>query len=200
MALVLPLLPLPQRIAEDAQRGLYDSFHLNFSTHLSRPLLEKLAGAVVGSGAAARVAKLHDQHTQFVSLEGGLFTLGLADTYLQLNDPGARDSQVEAAVGAVVEGLFCVLATLGVVPIIRCPKGGAAEHVASQLDAKLRDALKARGGLFNEAATGSGLAASLQRPLLCLFDRNFELSVVLQHTWTYKPLVGRRAWAALGSG
>lgn len=178
-----------QRIALDAQRGLYDSLHLNFSTHLPRPLMEKLAGTVVSSGTAARIAKLHDQHTQFVSLESGLFTLGLPDTYLQLNDPGAQDSQIEAAVGAVVEGLFCVLATLGVVPVIRCPRGGAAEHVAVQLDARLREAAKARGGPFSEAAAAAGLAASLQRPLLCLFDRNFELSVVLQHSWTYKPLV-----------
>ena len=59
-----------------------------------------------------------------------------------------------------------------------------------QLDAKLRDALAGRSSLFAEGAAGAGLAASLQRPLLCLFDRNFELSVVLQHAWTYKPLVG----------
>ena len=28
-----------------------------------------------------------------------------------------------------------------------------------------------------------------QRPLLCLFDRNFELAVGVQHEWTYRPLV-----------
>lgn len=42
------------RIIEDVQRGLYDSFHLNFSTHISRPLMEKLAagaGGAWGSGA-----------------------------------------------------------------------------------------------------------------------------------------------------
>lgn len=38
-------------------------------------------------------------------------------------------------------------------------------------------------------AAGAGLAASLHRPLLAIFDRNFELSVMLQHAWTYKPLV-----------
>ena len=57
-------------------------------------------------------------------------------------------------------------------------QGGAAQHVATQLEAKLRDHLKARSNLFNESA--GGLASSLNRPLLCLFDRNFELSVVLQ--------------------
>ncbi|PSC71004.1 SEC1 family transport SLY1-like [Micractinium conductrix] len=180
-----------QRVLDDLSRGLYASFHLNFSTHIPRPLMEKLAAGVVASNSAARVARLYDQHGQFLSLEGGLFTLGLPDTYLQLNDPAAQDTQIEAAVSAVVEGLFCVLATLGVVPVIRCPRGGAAEHVAAQLDAKLRDALAGRSSLFSEAgaAGAGGLAASLQRPLLCLFDRNFELSVVLQHAWTYKPLV-----------
>lgn len=169
---------------------------------------------------------------------------------LQLNDPQAQDSQIEAAVAQVVDGLFCMLATLGVVPLIRCPRGGAAEHVAAQvgqlpscrqsqstwcrqgtaagrafpqllpslsststlrwgalfvtppgvqLDAKLRDALAGRSSLFTEGgAGGAGLAASLQRPLLCLFDRNFELSVVLQHAWTYKPLV--RAAVGCGGG
>lgn len=45
-----------QRILEDLARGLYDSFHLNFSTHISRPLMEKLAaggGARGGGGAGA---------------------------------------------------------------------------------------------------------------------------------------------------
>ena len=83
---------------------------------------------------------------------------------------------MQAASEALVEGLFSVLVTLGVVPIIRCPKGGAAEHVASQLDARLREHLRQRSNLLNEGAPG--LAASLSRPLLCLFDRNFELSVV----------------------
>lgn len=53
---------------------------------------------------------------------------------------------------------------------------------------RLRGALAERGGPFSDVAAG-GLAASLHRPLLVLFDRNFELSVMLQHTWTYKPLV-----------
>ena len=55
-------------------------------------------------------------------------------------------------------------------------QGGAAEYVATQLDARLREHLKLRSNLLNEGAPG--LAASLSRPLLCLFDRNFELSVV----------------------
>ena len=55
-------------------------------------------------------------------------------------------------------------------------QGGAASFVAQQLDNRLREHLKMRNNLLNEGTTG--LSASLSRPLLCLFDRNFELSVV----------------------
>lgn len=58
-----------------------------------------------------------------------------------------------------------------------CLRQGALAHVlATKLDARIREHLKLRSNLFSESA--SGLAGSLARPLLCLFDRNFELSVV----------------------
>lgn len=57
-------------------------------------------------------------------------------------------------------------------------QGGAAEFVAQQLDVRLREHLRLRNNLLTEGTPG--LSASLSRPLLCLFDRNFELSVVRQ--------------------
>jgi hypothetical protein len=41
----------------------------------------------------------------------------------------------------MVDGLFAVLVTLGVVPYIRCPRGGAAEMVATHLNKRLADHL-----------------------------------------------------------
>lgn len=46
--------------------------------------------------------------------------------------------RLQAAVNSIVDGLFSVCVTLGVVPVIRCPRGGAAEHVAGVLDQRLR--------------------------------------------------------------
>ncbi|WIA16431.1 hypothetical protein OEZ85_013119 [Tetradesmus obliquus] len=176
-----------ERIIQDAQQQLYDVMHVNFATSVPSRLLEQLASGVVKANAVGRVAKLFDEYLSFIALEPSCFSLGLQDSYLALNDPTARDTQIESAVGQIVDGLFSVLVTLGVVPIIRCPKGGAAEHVAAALEGKLRDHLKARSNLFSEGA--SALAATLSRPLLVLLDRNFDLSVMLQHAWSYKPLV-----------
>ncbi|GFR43762.1 hypothetical protein Agub_g4874 [Astrephomene gubernaculifera] len=176
-----------ERIIADAAGSLYDSMYLNFTVSIPSKLVEQLAAGVVKAGCLSRISKLYDQYLSFIGLEPTLFSLGLPEAYLELNDPQARDHQIEAAVGGIVDGLFSVCVTLGVVPIIRCPRGGAAEHIAAALDAKLRDALKSRTNLFSEGVLG--LSASLSRPLLCLFDRNFDLTAVVQHAWTYKPLV-----------
>ena len=58
-------------------------------------------------------------------------------------------------------------------------QAGAAQHVAQQLDARLREHLQQRNHLFSEGHVG--LSPSLSRPLLGFFDRNFELSVVSTH-------------------
>ena len=78
-------------------------------------------------------------------------------------------------------GLFCALATLGVVPIIRCARGGPAEMVSRELETRLREALSQRGALFPPDVAA-------QRPLLALFDRSFDLAPAVQHVWTYAPL------------
>ena len=99
---------------------------------------------------------------------------------------------MEAAVARVVEGLFSVCATLGQPPIIRCPKGGAAEMIASELEKMIRDHVSGKGsGLFSDLGGGGrgGGGLSTRRPLLCLFDRNYDLATALQHGWTYQPLV-----------
>ncbi|CAN6206621.1 unnamed protein product [Urochloa humidicola] len=187
--LVRPTPSNVDRIAADAAAGLYASFHVNFSTSVPRPVLERLATACAAAppACAGRVARVADQYIHFVCLEEGLFSLAQPRAYVALNDPAAADADITSLVDAVALGLFCVFATLGVVPVIRCARGGPAEMVAAALDARLRDHLLAKPNLFTEAA--SAAVASFQRPVLCLFDRNFELSVGVQHDWSYRPLV-----------
>ncbi|KAM0923414.1 hypothetical protein ACQ4PT_005555 [Festuca glaucescens] len=175
------------RIAADAAAGLYASFHINFSTSVPRPVLERLASATAATRSAHRVARVADQYLDFICLEDGLFSLAQPRAYVSLNDPAAADADITAVVDAIALGLFCVASTLGTVPIIRCARGGPAEMVAAALDARLRDHLLAKPNLFTEAA--SSAASSFHRPVLCLFDRNFELSVGIQHDWSYRPLV-----------
>ncbi|XP_047073142.1 SEC1 family transport protein SLY1 [Lolium rigidum] len=185
--LVRPTPANADRIAADAAAGLYASFHINFSTSVPRPVLERLASATAASRSAHRVARVADQYLDFICLEDGLFSLAQPRAYVSLNDPAAADADITAVVDAIALGLFCVASTLGTVPIIRCARGGPAEMVAAALDARLRDHLLAKPNLFTEAA--SSAASSFQRPVLCLFDRNFELSVGIQHDWSYRPLV-----------
>lgn len=175
-----------RRIVADASSSLYDSFHINFSSSIPRPLLEDLASGTVSTDSIERITKVHDQYLEFVTLEDNLFSLANKNCYVELNDPSAGDKDIEEMIEKIASGLFCVLATLSVVPIIRCPRGGPAEMVASLLDQRLRDHLLVKNNLFSE---GGNFSMSFQRPVLCLFDRNFELSVAIQHDFRYRPLV-----------
>jgi hypothetical protein len=79
-----------------------------------------------------------------------------------------------------------------VMPIIRCPKGAAAEMIAAKLDRQLRDhLLNSKDNLFstpaNRPSTASGTPSS--RPVLVILDRNVDLIPMLSHSWTYQSLV-----------
>lgn len=70
----------------------------------ARRLLEQLAAGVVKAGALQRVARLHDQYLAFIALEPTLFSLGMPEAYVELNDPHARDYQIEVGNGTHVKG------------------------------------------------------------------------------------------------
>lgn len=77
----------------------------------------------------------------------------------------------------------------GVMPIIRCPKGAAAEMISAKLDRKLRDhILNSKDNLFS-SNTNRAAATPSSRPVLIILDRNVDLIPMLSHSWTYQSLV-----------
>lgn len=98
--LVQPTLANIERIGADAGAALYDIMHLHFASALPTRLMEQLAASVVKAGVVNRIGKLFDQYLSFIALEPNLFSLGLPDSYVQLNDPSAADHQIEVCMGA----------------------------------------------------------------------------------------------------
>ena len=109
-------------IAHDCAKGLYQRAHLNFVTKLDRSLMEDFAKLVVQSGSLETIGSVHDQYLDYVCMERSLFTLQKKNSYATYNGSGATDTSIEAAMSDIAYGLFSVVATLGYVPIIRCPK------------------------------------------------------------------------------
>ena len=76
----------------------------------------------------------------------------------------------------------------GTIPVIRCPKGNAAEVISKKLDRKLRENLRdTRNSLFMNDNMQSG-HFSFHRPILVILDRQVDLATPLHHTWTYQAL------------
>jgi hypothetical protein len=174
-----------RRLGADAASGLYESYYINFSPAVPRPLLEELATATLESDTVAHVSRVMDQYLNFASVEEDFFSLLLPQSYLRLNSPTTSDSVVEATIDAIVQGLFSAVVTLGAVPILRYKvNGGPAQMVAEQLGRRLYDQLKAHPQLFarDHAAVG------FQRPLLVIAERSADFSVMLHHAWSYCAL------------
>ncbi|KAF9469754.1 SLY1 protein [Collybia nuda] len=211
---VSPTLANIRRIAEDLQKSLYESFHLNFVEPLPRALLEELAGSVAQDGTGELVEQVLDQYLSFIAPSPSLFSLlpppppapsssappaqpGPTlphSTYTILNSPSSTEQQIEEEIERVANGLFSAIVTMGHVPFIRAPRGNAAEMIAKKLETKIRDAIlsssRSHGtpssSLFSQDTSG---LSTLQRPLLLILDRNVDLVSVLSHGWTYQALV-----------
>ncbi|GAO49793.1 Sec1-like protein [Saitoella complicata NRRL Y-17804] len=170
-----------EKIQEDLRDGLYESAYVNFLTSISRDKLEDFAAATAKDGTDALVAQVYDQHLNFIVAEPDLFSLSIPGVYHTFNSPTSPESQISETVDGIVRGLFSVVVTSGLgVPIIRAPRGNAAEAIAVKLEQKLRDWA---------VSTQQSTPATGARPVLVLLDRNVDLVPMFSHSWTYQSLI-----------
>ncbi|KIP10124.1 hypothetical protein PHLGIDRAFT_11513 [Phlebiopsis gigantea 11061_1 CR5-6] len=202
---VSPTLANIKRIAYDLEKNLYESFHLNFVEPLPRALLEELAAAVARDGSGELVEQVVDQYLSFIAPSPSLFSLvpppaatpsttpgtpgasapptEVHYSYTTLNSPSSTEQDIEAEIERIATGLFSVVATMGHVPIIRCPRGNAAEMIAKKLEQKIRDAI------LSASRSHTPSIFSQDTTVLLLLDRNIDLVPMLSHGWTYQALV-----------
>ncbi|KAF2211715.1 hypothetical protein CERZMDRAFT_121402 [Cercospora zeae-maydis SCOH1-5] len=187
--LVQPTAENIQRITQDLQKGLYSPAYINFLSSIPRPLLEDFATQTAEAGTSECISQVYDQYLNFIVSEPNLFSLGMGkETYWTMNSAQTSDEDIDNNVDRIVSGLFSVAVTMGTIPIIRCPKAGAAEMIAAKLDRKLRDhILNAKDNLFSGKAAAAGATSS--RPVLIIVDRNVDLVPMLSHSWTYQSLI-----------
>lgn len=177
------LSPSPENVAwllkDIQQRKLYDRVSVAFTGSASAHLLAAFAAQISTPSPVVRVL---DLHSSFISLEQNLFTLGVKESYTKLRRALVSNDQNRADfVEFIASGLLSVFASMGVLPIIRCPPVGCCAAVAYALDAKLRENIE----LF-KSLTGP---LSFRRPLLLLFERDIDFNAMLHHTWTYQALI-----------
>lgn len=177
------------RIAADLRVGLYEQVYLNWTSSIPRYLMEDLAQQVAQSDSSQGVAKVYDQYLNYECLERNLFSFSMSNTFQALNGPNANEGEIEGLLDRITGSLFSVFLSLGgQCPVICASKGTAAEMIGSKLDKRLKTHLaNMQSNVIGESNLGE--TTSLQRPLLVLLDRNFDLCTPLKHTSTYNALV-----------
>lgn len=166
-------------ILQDLHDDKYESFYINFTLSINRELLEEFAKKVSLAGLGHKIKQVYDQYLDFVVTEPNLFLFDLGGIYAKFNNPGTSEDAIHALANTIADGLLAALVTMDAVPIIRCPKNGPAELVATQLDMKLRD----------HVANSRSMTQNLQRPVLILLDRNIDIASMFAHSWIYQCMV-----------
>ncbi|EDK40254.2 hypothetical protein PGUG_04352 [Meyerozyma guilliermondii ATCC 6260] len=168
-------------IIDDLAAEKYDKFYINFTFSINRELLEDFAKKVSLTGKASKIKQVYDQYLDFIVTEPNLFSLDVPRVFSTFNNPATKEDDIHSLAGKIADGILSTIIATASVPIIRCPRNGAAELVATQLDLKLRDYLSNTRNLINQSVQ--------QRPVLVILDRSIDLSAMLSHSWIYQCMV-----------
>ncbi|CAN3373535.1 hypothetical protein DIURU_001477 [Diutina rugosa] len=177
--LVEPTIDNVMVLVDDLQNDKYDAFYINFTSSLPRDLLEEFAKKVSLCGKASKIKSVWDQYIDFIVTEPNLFSLDMKGMFYKFSSSKTTEEEIATWTDRIASGLVAIVNTMGSIPIIRAPQGGAAEFVASQLNVKLRDHLQTNTGATSDGA----------RPVLILLDRNLDLSSMFAHSWIYQVMV-----------
>ena len=175
-----------QRIAQDAGSQTYKALHVNWTSAMTDQQLQAFAQACVRHGGAGRVASVHDQCCDFVTLESDMFTLGVPGVYHLTHAPGVADAQVMAAIDRVVQGIFNLCCTASIAPYVASTSVGVASEIARRLCAAISEDAQAGSPRLTMRC---GATAKLRRPLLVLADRDYDLAAGLAHSASYMGLI-----------
>jgi hypothetical protein len=175
------------RIAEDCSKQLYRSSYLHFVTRIERPIMEMFANALIATNSVSQITKIYDEYLDTICLEPTLFTLNMKDSFRAFNDPSSSEIQIRAFMNHVAMGILSMIRIMGVIPIIRAPTGGAAEMLARDVCAIVRENISPRGAAYS--LLSGCLVSDKSRPLLLIFDRNSDLATPVIHTSTYQSLI-----------
>ncbi|SOV77324.1 Sec1 family protein, putative [Plasmodium sp. gorilla clade G3] len=172
------------KVIEDMVKNMYGSYYINFLSYVSQENFEYFASECVKNNIVSYISKITDRYIKFISLSSSTFSLNIPYCFKILHE--TDDELIKNVMNKITEGLISFLVTLGVVPIIRVSSNSSnpSKMIAHKLHEKIYELLNMRytnNYVFN--------SKNVQRPLLILADREIDLSVMIQHSWTYQALI-----------
>ncbi|XP_053991543.1 sec1 family domain-containing protein 1-like isoform X2 [Hylaeus volcanicus] len=175
-------------IVQDIQNHFYKEYYINFSSTASSELLEYFASTLPATAPVDSIVSIVDRFVQFISLSEFEFVLDIPKTFSTLHSTGSTDALIEECLKNICTGLVSVIITLGVIPVIRYPSSPTSpcRMLGQMLNTQLKQYISCKK--TNQLFCGTKNAL-MERPLLVLLDREFDLNVMLHHTWTYQSIV-----------
>eukprot|EP01054_Gregarina_sp_Poly1_P009909 Gregarina_sp_Poly_1__9908@NODE_648_length_6971_cov_93_460892_g486_i1_p2_GENE_NODE_648_length_6971_cov_93_460892_g486_i1NODE_648_length_6971_cov_93_460892_g486_i1_p2_ORF_typecomplete_len642_score90_18Sec1/PF00995_23/7_1e96Oscp1/PF10188_9/0_12_NODE_648_length_6971_cov_93_460892_g486_i123404265 len=184
-----------ERITQDVRNRLYKSYYIEFITPIRDDQLKEFAQKIgaLGPGFASCIARVVDRYLDFIALSSGCFVLDLPETFPIIYSTKADENRIQLELDKIVTGLVSVLRTLGIRPLIQCPKNIAspARAVGKLLEQRLKE-IKMKypdAESWPLPPSEGATVTKYRKPPLILCDRSFDFMSMLGHTWSYQSLI-----------
>ena len=177
-------------IVQDISNDFYLEYYINFTSSISRDLLEYFAEKIAFLGKSDKIKQVYDQYLDFVVTEPEMFSLEVPNVYYHLNHSSTSEDKITAICDDIADKLYNTVLTMDTIPIIRAQIGGAAELVATKLDTKLREyVFNTKSANSNDNSLSNTINSTLERVVLIILDRHIDLSSMVSHSLFYECLV-----------
>lgn len=154
-------------IVDDVLKELYSEYYLNFTTSVRRKEIEEMGLRLSERGLGLRIRSIFDLFVDFIALQDDMFTLGMKDSFVGMENPDMWREMVMS--------IMSVFVTIGEIPFIVTIDDEESMQIARMLEAKIKNT-----GVIKKTS---------KRPLLILMNRNYDVSTPVQHVWSYSALM-----------
>lgn len=159
----------------DMEKRIFDNFYINFVEKAEDSALQSFFSDLISTEYYSRIYKITVNPIGFHLYHPKVFSLNINSPYHFLNSPNSKESEINNYFTKVGNGIFNVLFSLRVLPIIKYRTGWFAENIINVIQSNFKQTFDKFPELLEEFPRKNNI-------LLVILDRDTDLPIMLHHS------------------
>jgi len=160
-------------LKSDIEKSTFDNFFINFVEKCDEKSLQNLFSDLIQTDKYNRIYKIMVHPLGFNLFHPRVFSLNIPNAYSLLNSPNVKDEEINNYFEKIGNGLFNMLFTNRVIPIIKY-RAGFADCIVKTIEKNFYEAFEKFPELKEEFSKKN-------QTLLTIVDRDLDLPIMFHH-------------------
>jgi hypothetical protein len=162
-------------IKSDMDKRIFDNYYINFVEKVDDTALQSFFSDLISTEFSSRVYKITVTPMGFHVYHPKVFSLNINSPYSFLNSTKSKESDINNYFNKVGNGIFNVLFSLRVIPVIKYRTGWFAENIINVVQSNFKQTFDKFPELLEEFPRKNNV-------LLVILDRDTDLPIMLHHS------------------